>query len=251
MKSLFLLLLVPAIAAAQSSADLLKQGEDVFARTCANSYCHGPQGAGGGAPRLAARDFDRAFINNTVTRGIPNTAMQSFSSSLSRPDLAAVVAYVAKLNGVSTPVAEANSPAPAPAPALSAGAVRGRDLFFDAVRGFARCATCHEVNGVGIPVAAPITAIPASAAALRALPTPRISTVTVSGEAMPALVLARRSQNVMFYDLSTPPPVLRTELPTGVDVREGSSWRHLSVTTSYKDDELSSILDYLRAVIQR
>lgn len=249
MKALFLLLFIPAAAAAQDNADLLKHGEDVFARTCANGYCHGAQGVGGGAPRIAARGFDQAYIANTLSRGIPNTAMQSFATSLSRIDLAAVTAYVAKLNGISSPAA-ANVPATGPEPSLSPAAAQGRDLFSDAVRGFGRCSTCHEVNGIGISVAAPIAAVPASAAALKNLATPRVSTATVSGEIMPALVLAKRNQTVTFYDLTTPPPVLRTETPDRVQFRDGSSWRHSSVIGSYADADLSAILEFLRTAIK-
>jgi len=247
MKSFFLLFLLPALASAQNTADTLKQGEQLFVATCASGYCHGAQGVGGGAPRIAARGFDQAFIANAVTRGIPNTGMQSFASSLSRPDLTAVVAYVAKLNGIGNPVTAPNTPAPPP-PLLSAGAQRGRELFSDAVRGFGRCSTCHELNGIGIPVAAPITFVPESVTALKALATPRVSTAGVAGESMPALLLARKSQTVTFYDLTTTPPVLRTETPATVQIRDNSNWRHVSIIGSYSEGELSSILDYLRAV---
>jgi mono/diheme cytochrome c family protein len=247
MKSLFLLLLLPALASAQNAADMLKQGEQVFTATCASGYCHGAQGVGGGAPRIAARGFDQTFIANTVTRGIPNTGMQSFANSLSRTDLTAVVAYVAKLNGIASPVTVPNTPAP-PAPVLSAGAQRGRELFSDAARSFGRCSTCHELNGIGIPVAAPITIAPESVMALKALATPRVSTASVSGDSMPALLLARKSQTVTIYDLTTAPPVLRTETAGAVQIRDNSSWRHVSVIGSYNDSELSSILEYLRAV---
>lgn len=246
-----LLFFISALAGAQNLPDVLKEGEEVFAKTCATGYCHGSQGVGGGgAPRLAGRGFDQAFITNTVTRGIPNTAMQSYGNALSRADLVAVVAYVAKLNGISNPNIAANAPAPTAAPVLSAAAARGRDLFSDAVRGFGRCSTCHEVNGIGISVAAPIATIPDAAAALKALAAPRVSTATVSGESMPALVLARKSQAVVFYDLTTSPPVLRTEIPGTVQIRDGSNWRHSSAIASYSDGELSSILEYLRALIK-
>jgi mono/diheme cytochrome c family protein len=251
MKALLLLIWFPVIAAAQAPADVVKQGADLFAKTCANGYCHGDQGVGGGAPRLAARGFDQALITNTLTRGIPNTAMQSFANSLSRADLTAVIAYVAKLNGISTPASVQNAPQPASAAALSAAAARGRGLFSDAVRGFSRCSTCHEVNGIGIPVAAPLASVPQTAAALKSLATPRVSTVMVAGESMPALILARKSQAVSFYDLTIPPPVLRTELPAAVQIRDGSNWRHASVIGSYTDAELSTILEYLLAVSGR
>lgn len=247
MKALFLLMFIPAVAAAQNLADVLKQGEAAFNKTCATGYCHGAQGAGGGAPRISARGFDQTFINNTVTRGVPNTAMQSFSNTLSRDELTAVVAYVARLNGVANPAIATNAPAATTPPALSAEATRGRNLFSDAVRGFGRCSTCHEVSGLGIPVAAPIGTVPATAAALKALSTPRVSTATVGGDTMPALILSNKNSAVMFYDLTAAPPVLRTESPANVQTRDGSNWRHASVIGSYSDAELSSIVAYLQA----
>jgi mono/diheme cytochrome c family protein len=249
MKCILLLLFLPAAGWAQDLAAVLKQGEDVFNKSCANGYCHGPQGTGGGAPRIAARSFDQTFINNTVTRGVANTGMQSFANTLSRTELTAVVAYVARLNGIANPAVAAVASPVAPA-ALPADAGRGRELFSDAVRSFGRCATCHEVNGIGIPVAAPIFMVPASVAVLKALPTPRVSTMTMGAESMPALVLSSKSSNVLFYDLTTAPPVLRTETSGKIQNRDGSSWRHASFIGSYNDAELESILTYLRVVLK-
>ena len=65
---------------------------------------------------------------------------------------------------------------------------------------------------------------------------------------MPALVVSRTALEVAFYDLTTPPPVLRTEAPDAVKIAAGSGWKHASVMASYSDDELASILVYLRAV---
>jgi hypothetical protein len=67
---------------------------------------------------------------------------------------------------------------------------------------------------------------------------------------MPALMVARRSQSVIFYDLTTPPPVLRTVAPTEATTTDGSSWRHSSVLGNYTDAELTAILAYLRGVVQ-
>jgi mono/diheme cytochrome c family protein len=247
--ALVLLLFSPLFALAQNP-NMLEQGREVFNKSCSSGYCHGAAGAGGGAPRIAARGFDQNFIMNTVTRGIPNTGMQAFANTLSREELNAVVAYVARLNGISNP-----SPAPvvsaAPnAAALSSEAERGRRLFSDAVKSFGRCSTCHEVDTIGIPVAAPIATLPANVAALKAMATPRVSTATVAGDSMPILMLSNRTQAVLFYDLTTPPPVLRTETPAAVRIREGSDWRHASVITSYNEQELSSILEYLRVAIR-
>jgi len=245
-----LLCMLPALAGAQNLHDVLNQGAEVFAKTCGAGYCHGPRGAGGGAPRLSARGFEQGFIANTLMRGVPGTAMPSFSTALSRSELTAVVAYVATLNGISNPTLAGRSGDAPTVAALSPEAALGRDLFFDAVRSFARCATCHEVNGIGISVSTPIAKVPADVAALRALATPSVSTATMGGERMPALMVSKTSRGVMFYDLTTPPPVLRTAVPGAVETTAGSAWKHSSVIGAYNDSELASILAYLRAVVK-
>src|ERR1700722_7966302 len=147
----FALFSLAMIALPQGIEDVTARGEKVFQETCSTGYCHGAKGTASGAPRLVARGFDQAFIAATVTRGVPGTAMRAFGTSLERRDLTAVIAYVASLNGIAVP--GTNASGERPSAALSPEAARGRDLFFDATRSFARCATCHEVGGMGIPVA--------------------------------------------------------------------------------------------------
>jgi hypothetical protein len=170
-------------------------------------------------------------------------------------DLSAVVAYVASLNGIATPAGRGGGPgsgaaAQSPAPSLPPEARRGRDLFSDAVRGVDRCSTCHEVDGLGIPVASAITAIPADARALRTVATPHVTTATVQDEAMPALVVSNGSRTIIFYDLTTRPPVLRTVEPSAVKLTDGSTWRHSSALGSYTDAALDSILTFLRTSVR-
>jgi mono/diheme cytochrome c family protein len=247
MKRALLFLIIPALAWSQGL------GEKVFAQSCATGYCHGARGTPAGAPRLAGRGFDQTYITNTIMRGLPGTAMPAFGTTLSRADLVAVVAYVANLNGIAN--ASINlGPGPGaagpPEPGLSAEAERGRALFFDAVRGFGRCSTCHEVNGIGISVTTPVAKIPADATALRTLSTPDIRTATVDGEGMPALIVSQGKTRALFYDLTSAPPVLRTVDPEALKVAEGSTWRHASVIGAYNDAELASILGFLREVIK-
>ena len=244
-------LLLIALTALSPAQDLVKQGEAIFSKSCATGYCHGARGTNGGAPRLAARGFDRAFINNTVAGGVPNTAMPAFGTTLSRADLNAVVSYVASLNGVTnTAVTGSGGPPGPPITRLTGDAARGRDLFSDSVRSFGRCSTCHEVGGMGIPIATPIAKIPTDVAALKALTTPQVSTATIGGESMPALVVSKKANAVVFYDLTSAPPVLRTESPASIQTRDGSMWRHSSVIGSYNDAELAAILAYLRTTIK-
>ena len=242
------LLEVP-LGLAQNTEDLIKHGEQVFNRSCATGYCHGLQGVAAGAPRLAARGFDQAYIDNTVARGLQGTSMPAFSGSLSRPDLNAVVAYVAKLNGIDYSAAgptESNA-GTGVQPSLSAEATKGRDLFADQLRGFGRCSTCHEVDAIGIPVAAPIANIPATVQALRELQTPAVRTAVAANGTMPALVINDGSRAKVFYDLTIPPPVLHAAQPGSVTFRDGSDWRHVSVLGSYTETELGFILEYLRS----
>ena len=236
--------------AAPNQRDVVKRGEQVFTASCATAYCHGARGGPGGAPRLAGRGFDQAYINGAVTRGVADTGMASFAATLARPDLVAVVAYVATLNGIANPNAGGAVTTAPSAPALTGEAARGARLFNEAVRGFGRCSTCHEVGGFGISVAAPIAKVPASAAELKALATPNVKTAAVQGESMPALVLSEGKRGTLFYDLTLAPPVQRSAEPGSVKFTDGSSWRHSSAIGAYNDSELAAILAYLRAAIK-
>jgi hypothetical protein len=135
-------------------------------------------------------------------------------------------------------------------PTLTGEAARGAQLFKEAVRGFGRCATCHEVGGFGISVAAPIAQVPASVAALKALATPNVKTGTMDGESMPVLVLSDGKQSTLFYDLTSAPPVERNAQPGSVKFTAGSNWRHSSAIGAYNDTELNAILTYLRAATE-
>lgn len=233
-----LVLLAAAIAPAQS---ILDHGAEVFAKTCASGYCHGPNGAGGGAPKLADRGFDEAQILSITRAGIEGTAMRGYGTVLTRPDFNAVVAYVASLNGIAP---RAIAPE-AKARVLSADAARGRELFSDAVRGVARCSTCHEVDGLGIAVAT-IHAIPASVPALRDLSSPAVREAKTGGDRFPALLVTSGGRRTVVYDLTTLPPVMRTLDAAEVHIDGPTAWRH--PVNAYNDAEIGSILDFLRAI---
>jgi len=237
-------LLIPVLACGQ---DLLKRGADLYNKTCANGYCHSPGGTSGStAPRLAARGFDADYISRVVRQGIPGTPMAGFGTVLPRADLTAIVVYVASLNGI----APSRNPAPREEPEkkLPPEAAQGRELFFDSVRGFGRCATCHQADGQGIPIASAIAKIPTTVAELRQLQTPSVRTATVAGESFPVTVVSQASKQTKVYDLTSPPPVLRTFVPSAITVKDGSQWRHESVLSAYSDADLQSILVFLRAV---
>jgi len=254
MKRVAFFLLIPLTGWSQDLQGVLKQGEEVFGKTCATGYCHGQRGTTGSAPRLAARGFDQDFLTNAITRGVPGTSMPGFGTTLSRPEINAVAAYLATLNGIANPKVTATGQTDAAealaVAAFSPEAARGRALFSEAYKGFGRCSTCHEVDGIGISVTTPIVKVPAGVAALRALETPAVKTATVDGQQMPALVLSQGRERTLFYDLTLAPPVRRNVLPSEVQIGEGTRWRHSSVVTSYTDTELTSILAYLRAAVR-
>jgi mono/diheme cytochrome c family protein len=219
-------------------------GEKIYNQSCATGYCHGVKGASGGAPRLASRGFDAAYITQVVRSGIQGTGMPAFGTQLSRLDLAAVISYVGTLNGI----------APAPLPPdrgmprrqLPPEAAKGRAMFYDAIRGFGRCSVCHQVDGTGIAVADPIAKVPDSVAALRALASPHVVNATAEGSTFPALVLSKGAVTVKLYDLTTRPPVLRTFLAKEVQIGSASNWSHNSAMAAYNDAELESILAFLK-----
>lgn len=232
---------------AQDRDQMLKQGEQVYAVTCATGYCHTLNGGvGGGAPRLAARGFDLDYITQTVSNGIGDTRMEGFANRLPADELQAVITYVASLNGIKT--AAPDMSAVRTKPELSAAAKEGKALLHDSLRAFQRCATCHQVEGSGVPVAEPLSTIPVTARELRRLKTPKVSTVTLAGDSMPALVLRQGARRTIFYDLTSSPPVRRNVDTAGIRIKAGSRWRHSSVIKAYSNAELEKILAYLREV---
>ncbi len=243
MRAAVLLLIAAALASGQ---DVLTRGAELYNQTCATGYCHGPRGVGGSAPRLAARGFSEEHIAQTVRRGIPGTAMPAFGTTLPRGQVALIVAYVASLNGIAPSRNQAREAEPEKT--LPPEAARGRELFFDAVRGFGRCATCHEADGMGMAVASPIAKVPASVAELKNLATPQIRTASASGESFPALVVSQGSKQVKLYDLTSAPPVLRTFAAGAVSLKEGSGWRHAGALAVYSDADLDAVLSFLKAV---
>lgn len=98
----------------------------------------------------------------------------------------------------------------------------GWPLFFDAVRGFGRCLTCHQMTGLGIPVAGLIAKVPENAAALRVLVTPHVSTATADGETIPALVVSQEAG-----DLTSAAGLPHHGFVGGADrAREVPAWGH-------------------------
>jgi mono/diheme cytochrome c family protein len=235
-----------------SPEEIVKRGGELFNRTCAQSYCHGANGVAGGAPKLAGRGFEGGYIERVVTYGVSGTPMPAWGQTLPGGDLAAVIAYVKSLNGIS------KAESPAPTPTLSGEAKHGRDLFYDASAELGRCSNCHRINGRGLSIA-PIKTIPNDPASLRNLATPSVATASLRGEKFPALLDSQTRETIKLYDLTSVRPVLLTLSPSEVKLTQGSEWRHSSVFErkysnadgkNYSDDDLNAILAFMHAVLQ-
>jgi len=122
----------PAEHAGEYAQADIQYGATIYATQC--TQCHGPTGdqvAGvdlrGGRFRNAATDDD---LRRIVTQGIPGTSMPG--RRLDPPEITGIIAFVRNMRD------------------FNAGSVtlgdreRGREKFAEA-----KCATCHQVNGVG------------------------------------------------------------------------------------------------------
>jgi cytochrome c553 len=227
--------------AQQSPQDLVKHGEEVFAKTC-TGFCHGDKGTeGGAAPRLAGRGLNAQYIEKVVNYGIAGTPMPAWALRFPQNDTNAVVAYVESLNGI---LRSANA---GRLPVLSQEAAHGRDLFFDGIYDLRRCSNCHEVGGSGISVVS-IAHIPADVSALRNLPASQVQTATDSGKTFPAVVFEQVKEETRVYDLTAAIPVLRVFAPSAIKLTTGNSWQHSSAIKAYSDEELKSILLFLNSL---
>ncbi len=232
MRVVLLLCIATAMLSAQrggGGADAVAHGADVFAQSCATGYCHGVKGTSGGAPRLASRGFDAAYITNVVRSGIQGTGMPAFGTTLNRADLAAVTAYVGSLNGIAPAALPALADRGMPRRQLPPEAQKGRALFYEAARGFGRCSTCHQVDGVGIAVADPIAKVPESVGALKGLASPHMSTATAAWVHIScAGVEQRRGEReaVRFHHVASGAADVR------IEGREGDGWIELEALVS-------------------
>ena len=244
MRLIILLLAVSLLPAAD-----LDLGLRVFRTSCAVGYCHGSGGSAGRAPKLTGRQFEHAFVLKITRDGVPNTGMPGWKDRLNPAELESVVAYVTNISGgvvPATPTGAATQQQEMPA-----AAKRGRDLFTDALRGVYRCNTCHALEGIGTPVGPNLASGgPSNTAAIRAGKPGTVRLATSGGDSFPALV-AEQGDWVKVFDLTSPPPVLRTFAKGEISFSSGSSWQHSSAVKNYSDSELSAVEAYLQWLANR
>ena len=223
------------LSQAAPDAALEKKGAEIFARTCAVAYCHGPAGGEGRAPKLAGRVLDPSAVRQTVANGIRGTAMPGFRSTLGDDGINAVLAYIQRISILAPAGMASAQPAAGKRPPE---AEAGRALFFDAAR-LPSCGACHSLDGWGVAIGPDLTKSPISGA-------PLLTAHPSGEEPFPALLHGKADDSITVYDLSSPLPVLRSFLPSEVTLTEGAAWSHEAVTRKYSKQELESISKFLR-----
>ena len=225
MRIKLLLAALASLAASQSHAAPdaeMMQGGNLFIITCSSSFCHGEGGAGARGPSLKNRNFTPDFVRNTVANGRSGTAMPSFKASLSPHELDMLVDYVMSLspnNQNKDMAASTPAPAAAPPPPLSAKALAGHAIFFDATRP-GGCALCHSYQEEGGPIGPDLSGIakrtPRDIYQAMVKPTvpnadyTMVSVATEGGMTATGLLKQKTDAVVQLYDLSSVPPVLRS-----------------------------------------
>lgn len=252
MTSLLRISLIFGAAAATALAQDTEPGAQVFRLTCAQGYCHGSGGSQGRAPKLLGRNFDGPTAAKIIGDGVANTGMPGFKQRLNTKQLDEVIAYVVRISGGDLKTLKASSGAATAAADLSTGAARGKDLFFDALRGVDRCSTCHVLEGIGSAIGPNLASGgPHSAAAIRQGKPASIRQASLnSGEKFPAL-LVEQGDWVKLFDLGAIPPVLRTVAKSDVTLSGGSPWRHPNAVSRYSEADLAAVSEYLSWVAKQ
>jgi len=240
----FALLILPLLSHAADAVD----GARIFRQSCSVGYCHGSGGTAGRAPKLIGRAYQQDFVLKVTRDGVPNTGMPGWKDRLKPAELDAVVAYVVQISGGLVQAGAASPAATTPAVEMSKEAQRGKALFFDPVRG-TRCSTCHALEGMGTPAGPNLAAASYDPKAMReGKPATVRQARTTGGDAFPALVVEQSDAATKVYDLTLPPPVLRTFAKGQLSFSGGSQWRHSQAVTKYNDAEMGLIATYLRWV---
>ncbi len=183
-------------------------GAKWFTTSCSNGYCHGVEGAGGGAPALRGRSFSADYLTRAITNGVPGSGMRAFKEDYSAEQIQQLVEYVLSLGSVEA------SPASFP-PIVVAGFEAGRDVFQE------RCAACHPFRGAGGKVAPDLHyAATASAASLlkRIISPPEssgsayalIAVTTKDNRVITGIKRREDDESIQVYDVTSLPPVSRT-----------------------------------------
>ena len=235
--------------------EVVSMGEKIFAQSCSVGYCHGTAGTAGRGPRLQGRSFQAEYVYQVTRDGIPESAMPGWADRLSDREIWAVVGYVLSLSESPDSTSSLDMP-PGDGPAAFSpfsGPPRARaglDLFFDATKGTTRCSNCHAMAGRGIAIGPNLEQAAESDLSIARIRSSRsrhvLSAHLKDGESFPALRFGQDQDYIRLYDLTLPPPVLRTLDRAQIEsLRSAGDWSHDSAAKSYTNGELEKIIHYL------
>lgn len=247
------LALLLAQAAVSNAAPDIAAGETIFAQSCSVGYCHGAAGAAGRGPRLRGRTFTSDYLYKVIADGIPNSAMPAWKGRLKEAEIRSVLAYVMSLASATDPAPPANPMPPGVGPAALSRfsgppeAERGHALFFDASRDM-RCGVCHALGGRGIMIGPDLANSRDVAAGMHATRSQHVlAAILTDGEKFPALLAGQEANWVKLFDLSVPPPVLRTLNRADIkSMTPDSGWSHQALLSGYTPAQLNDIAAYIR-----
>lgn len=209
------------------------EGASLFARSCANAYCHGTEGGGGGAPRLRGKGLEAGYVFRSVSNGIPNTSMVGFKTDLSQEQIWKLVAYIvsdSKAGAHFDPIVEPPRSTPIVKPpeastSQTGNAQAGKALFFGSSEKKS-CHACHSFDGAGTPIGPDLSAAGSRSARQLFLSIilpremkDRYATITVtlrSGETIVGVKKEEDAESIRIYDATELPAVLRTVQKTEI-----------------------------------
>ena len=246
-----------------SSPELIAQGSDQFARSCAVGYCHGSEGRAARGPALRDRVWDPRELHAITADGLDGTSMPAWKDVLSDEAVWAVTAYVLSLSseppsGVAAIIELGPAEAVSSRAQLSEAASRGKELFFDLTRE-RRCGVCHQLDGVGTAIG-PNLVLAARVKTLRDLTRDilephaeiaygfeQVQLDLRSGERLRGVLAEETDTRIRVFDAASVPPPLRSVAKR--DVRRQRTLERSSMpgdlSEVYSAAEIDSIVTYL------
>ena len=246
-----------------SSPELIAQGSDQFARSCAVGYCHGSEGRAARGPALRDRVWDVRELYRITADGLDGTSMPAWKDVLSDEAVWAVTAYVLSLSseppsGAAAIVELGPGEAASSRPPLSEAAIRGKLLFFDLTRE-KRCGVCHQLDGLGSAIG-PNLVLAARAKTQRDLTRDilephaeiaygfeQVQLELRSGERLQGVLAEETETRIRIFDAASVPPPLRSVAKR--DVRQQRTRERSSMPADlgevYSASEIALIVTYL------
>ncbi len=267
-RGLFLLAASAAWLQAESidlaGPDLIADGDQHFAQSCAVGYCHGSEGTSARGPALRDREWNVHDLYRITAEGLPGTSMPGWKGVIPDRAIWAITAYVLSLSsdppsGADAVVMLEGTPGEEAALVpLSADAERGKALFSDLTRE-RRCSVCHRMDGMGSAIG-PNLALAARSKSEQELTQDivdpnrsiafgfeQVHLELRSGEPVAGVLAGETADRVRVYDSGAVPPPLRSV--ARLDIRDQRTLQGSAMPgdlgETYSAEEIAAIVGYL------